>query len=57
MINFTKYELGWLEKNISYPFDKNKKKTLLMGANVYKPSHVIYDRLGGVRKLRDQSIS
>lgn len=51
MIEYTKWELAWLSKNVSYYFDEDRRRPKLMGAHIYKPPRGIYDRLGGIKKI------
>jgi len=51
MTEFTKHELAWLGKNVSYFFNEDSRKPKLMGAHIYKPPRAIYDRLGGIKKI------
>jgi hypothetical protein len=51
MIEYTKWESAWLTKNVSYFFNDDSRKPKLMGAHVYRPPRVIYNRLGGMKKI------
>jgi hypothetical protein len=51
MTEYTKWELDWLGKNVSYFFNEDSRRPKLMGANIYKPPRPIYDRLGGMKKI------
>jgi hypothetical protein len=50
-MEYTKHEIAWLSKNVSYFFNEDSRRPKLMGANIYKPPSVIYDRLGGMKKI------
>jgi hypothetical protein len=51
MTEYTKWELDWLSKNVSYFFNEDSRRPKLMGAHIYKPPRPIYDRLGGIKKI------
>lgn len=50
-MELNKWEQDWLSKNVSYFFNEDRRKPKLMGAHIYKPPRVIYDRLGGMKKI------
>jgi hypothetical protein len=51
MTEYTRWEVDWLSKNVSYFFNEDSRRPKLMGANVYKPPRPIYDKLGGMKKI------
>lgn len=50
-MELNKWEQDWLNKNVSYFFNEDRRKPKLMGAHIYKPPRPIYDRLGGMKKI------
>jgi len=51
MTEYTKWELDWLSKNVSYFFNEDSRRPKLMGAHIYKPPRRIYDQLGGMKAI------